>query len=185
MNKKKEKNLRSLMITDLESRLLPVFIDKGFWHVSLPPEEISRDTKRGFPLGRLKRKSGTELDIIEFQFEIHGEPQFVINFGTVPETGVTLPWGKHVIQNLVGANSLPISYRLHSSPVAWILFGPYFGPNWFGPGFFSRKNKQAITRAVDKALLLSGEVINWFETKAIGKHVEICDGPGHSRDAKE
>ena len=107
-------------------------------------------------MGRLKRRRGNGLDVIEFQLDKYGGPKFVINFGVVPEDGVTLPWGIHLDQNIADVSALFESYRLYSSSMR---------TRWFTLGLFSSKNEQSITRIVDNAIMLSSEINYWFESK--------------------
>jgi len=119
--------------------------------------------KTAFPLGCLKRKRGTKLDVIEFQFDKYRRPRFVINFGVVPEGGVTLPWGVHLDQNVAGVSALSDAYRLYSSS---------FRQRWFQLAVFSPRNEKAISHLVDKVIVLSNEINDWYESGAVGKHMK-------------
>ena len=154
------KTLRSVLRSDLETRLSPVFVDEGFSAVPVPPDDTW--LKRHFPLGSLQRKRGNELDVIDFQFDKHGRPRFTINFGTVPEAGIALPWGDHVDRDAVSSSLGGYGCRLSSSP---------HYARWFKLGMLSPKNETASGDLVDQAVLLSTEVNQWFETGTIGKHV--------------
>lgn len=155
--------LRSILEADLRTRLTNVFIQKGFFVAPLPPEESNSELKMAFPLGRLKRLRGEDLDIIEFQFDKHGRPRFVINFGTVPRGGVSLPWGGYLDRDEADVSSFFDAYRLFSSPLR---------SGWFAPGWLSTKSDQTVRRLVDKAIRLSGEVNHWFESGTVGKHMK-------------
>lgn len=162
MKKRGAKSLKSVLLRDVRDRLSKVFVEKGFSFVPLPPDELSSELKQAFPLGRLKRRRGNGLDVIEFQFDKYGGPKFVINFGVVPEDGVTLPWGIHLDQNIADVSALFESYRLYSSSMR---------TRWFTLGLFSSKNEQSITRIVDNAIMLSSEINDWFESKSVGRHI--------------
>lgn len=174
VSKKRGKSLRSIMVREVQQRLTEVFLEKGFSPVPLRPEELNSEMKTAFPLGRLKRKRGNKLDVVEFQFDKYRRPRFVINFGIVPEEGITYPWGVNVEQDVarlvpdvhveqdVATPVWPDDYRLYSST---------FRMRWFKLGLLSAKNEKAISRLVDKAIALSGEINNWFESGTVGKHM--------------
>ncbi|MCX2836404.1 DUF4304 domain-containing protein [Microbulbifer thermotolerans] len=163
MSKRESENLRAILVQDVGDRLANVFVKKGFSLVPLPAEEAKSELKIAFPLGRLKRMRDDNLDVIEFQFDKYGRPKFVINFGIVPPGGVTLPWGDHLDQNVADVSAISESYRLYSSSLR---------ARWFELGLLSPKNEQAITSLVDKAIVLSNEITNWFECKNVGKHMK-------------
>lgn len=156
------KNLRAWLIECVDARLSEVFTKHGFSFVPLPPDESNSDLNSIFPLGRLKRERNKALDIVEFQFDKYERLRFVINCGTVPENGVTLPWGVHLARDVADVSALADAYRLYSSPLR---------ARWFRVGFFSPANEKSLARAVDKAAALSSEVIEWFESKSVGKHM--------------
>jgi hypothetical protein len=162
VSKRRGKSLRSILIRDVQQRLTEVFLEKGFSPVPLPAEEANSEMKTAFPLGRLKRKRGNKLDVIEFQFDKYRRPRFVINFGVVPEEGITLPWGVHLDQDVAGVSALSDAYRLYSSS---------FRQRWFQLGLFSPRNEKAVSRLVDKAIVLSNETNDWFESGTVGKHM--------------
>lgn len=163
MGKRSSENLRAILVQDVGDRLTDVFVKKGFSIVPLPPDEAKSELKIAFPLGRLKRTRGQNLDVIEFQFDKNGRPKFVINFGVVPPDGVTLPWGDHLDQNVADVSALSEAYRLYSSSLR---------ARWFELGLLSSKNEQTITSLVDKAIVLSNEINKWFECKTAGKHMK-------------
>jgi hypothetical protein len=163
MSKRGGENLRTILVQDVGDRLTDAFINKGFSLVPLPPEEANSELNKAFPLGRLKRMQGNNLDVIEFQFDKHGRPKFVINFGVVPAGGVTLPWGDHLDQNVADVSALSEAYRIYNSSLR---------ARWFELGLLSPKNEHAIKSLVDKAIMLSNEINNWFECKTVGKHMK-------------
>lgn len=157
------KRLRSTLEEDVSTRLTNVFTQKRFSVVPLPPEESNSELKMAFPLGRLKRLRGDDLDIVEFQFDKHGRPAFVINFGTAPKGGVNLPWGEHLSRDEADVSSLFDAYR---------LFNSSFRSRWFAPGWLSTSGDQTVKKLVNRAVWLSGEVNHWFESGAVGKHMK-------------
>ena len=167
MSKRGGKSLRSILVKDVSDRLADVFVKKGFSHVPLPPEEAKSELKIVFPLGRLKRMRGDNLDVIEFFFDKYRRPKFVIDCGVVPPGGVTFSWG-HLDQNVADVSALSEAYRLYSS--SW-------RERWFKLGLLSPKNEQGITSLVDKAIILSDEINNWFDCKTVGKHMKLLFPP--------
>jgi hypothetical protein len=163
VSKRDGKNLRAILVQDVGNRLTDVFVNKGFSLVPLSPEEADSELNKAFPLGRLKRMRGNNLDVIEFQFDKYGRPKFVINCGVVPAVGVTLPWGNHLDQNVADVSALSEAYRLYSSSLR---------ARWFELGLLSPKNEQAIKSLIDKAIMLTNEINNWFECKTVGKHMK-------------
>jgi hypothetical protein len=155
-------NLRATLVQNVRNRLANLFLERGFSLIPLPPKETNSELKKAFPLGRLKRKRANQLDVIEFQFDKYGKPKFVINFGIVPEGGVNLPWGDFLDQDAADVSSLSDAYRLYSST---------FRARWFELGLLSSKDEQGIIGLVDKAIMLSNEVDDWFESKTIGAHM--------------
>lgn len=163
MGKTSSENLRAILVQNVGDHLTDIFVKKGFSVVLLPPDEAKSELKIAFPLGRLKRARGHNLDVIEFQFDKYRKPKFVINFGVVPPGGVTLPWGDHLDQNAADVSALPEAYRLYSSSLK---------ARWFELGLFSSKNEQAITSLVDNAIMLCDEINTWFECQTVGKHMK-------------
>jgi hypothetical protein len=163
--KRRKKSLRSILLREVRDRLSKVFVEKGFSAAPLRPDELGTQLEQAFPLGRLRRRRGDELDIVELQFDAHGQPEFVINFGTAPKEGVTMSWGFHMDQESACVSGLPDGYRLYSSS---------FRKRWFKLGLFSSKDERAIRRLVDKAVLLSEEIDDWFESRTVGRHVKFA-----------
>lgn len=83
-------------------------------------------------------------------------------FTTVPEGGVTLPWGQHLDQEVADVSALPEAYRLYSSA---------FRMRWFKLGVFSSESGINLQKLVDRAIALSDEIIVWFECKKVGMHM--------------
>ena len=163
MKSKIEEGLRGKLIETLRKRLLPVFLEIGFSCLPLPPEEAnSVEMREAFPLGRLKRERNGKMDVVEIQFDKNNRPRFVINFGTVPEEGVTTPWGHFISRDEADPSGLPVAFRLYSSALR---------ARWFEFGLFSAKNDEAIDKIADKSIKLSGEIKKWFEEDLVGTHM--------------
>ena len=154
--------LRNILLNDVQDRLIKLFTEDGFDIYPLTSEEKkSKEMKIAFPFGRLKRKQGEKLEIAEIQFDKYGKLKFIINFGVVPENGVTLPW-THISQQDADVAALSEAYRLYSSSI-WSA--------WFSVGWLAQKNVENVKKTVDKAINLYPEIENWFSTGTMGKHM--------------
>jgi hypothetical protein len=162
MSRKTPLGMRDHLINEVRVRLCKKFMECGFSFFPLIPQERSRELRVAFPLGRLKRMQSDHLDLVEFQFDKHGKPSFVVNFGRSPNEGVSLPWGVHLNQDELDVAALPEAYRLYSSSCY---------ARWFQSGFFSPTGKRSIVRIVDQAVFLSDEILMWFENQTIGRHM--------------
>ena len=145
------KGPRGDLIDALRDQLVPVLERKGFEARPFPKaqEKDAAQLRAAFPFGSMKRRRGGRLDLVEIQLHTPPSPKFVINFGTVPAEGVTVPWG-HFSQDETIVSALPDGFRLHSR-----RFLKAFA--WFS--------------AVDQAVALFPEIDAWFETGAIGPHI--------------
>jgi len=155
-------SLRTVLVNEVRIRLGDKFLACGFSFTSLQPSEQNRELKTAFPLGRLKRTRGDQLDLVEFQFDKHGKPRFVINFGIAPSQGVLLPWGVHLDQHALDVAALPEAYRLYSSTCF---------SRWFQSGFFWPKSERSMLRIVDQSVLFANEIFTWFENQTVGRHM--------------
>lgn len=155
---------RADLLREVQQRLIPAFTDmRGFVSAPLSQEEAhSAEFRRSFPFGKLHRFSGDTLHVVEIQFDQHGEPRFVINFGISPKEGVVLPWTR-LDQIDAPVSALPNAWRLYSS---WIL------NRWFtAAAIFSRGHDSGSRNVVDRALALLPEIDNWFRDGVVGKHM--------------
>lgn len=85
MNKHEANWLRS----SVQDILIPAFVELGFVTVPLDTRgSRSREIRRAFPFGRLRRFTSTGSEQIEVQFYKEGAPFFRINFGIVPLEGI-------------------------------------------------------------------------------------------------
>lgn len=161
----KSRELKRILIRDLEKRLAPTFIMEGFSCVPLSPADARSELKIAFPLGRLKRNRDGNLDLIDIQFDKYGSPRFVVNIGIAPEAGVVSTWGQHFHRDEIDAGNCPEAYRLYSST---------FISRWFRLGFFTPKTEAAAKKLVDQVIGLSSEAMMWFDSKKVGKHMRRC-----------
>jgi len=66
MSPKTSMSLRTVLVNEVRIRLGDKFLACGFSFTSLQPSEQNRELKTAFPLGRLKRTRGDQLDLVEF-----------------------------------------------------------------------------------------------------------------------
>ncbi len=160
-------SIRTALRHELQDQFVRVFTDKGFRCAPLPIGAGSTDARSSFPLGHLERMRGGELELIDIQFDKYRRPRFVINFGVIPEEGISTPWGHHVERDAATASDAPEACRLYSSS---------FGMRWFALGIFSSKSSKSVKRLVDKAMELSPEIDQWFLSRTVGKHMRVLTG---------
>lgn len=153
---------RESLVHAVEKTLLPTLRDRGFvQHPLSSTEQRSREISAAFPFGRMKRSRGPNLEILEIQFGKRGAARFVLNIGTVPPEGISLPWIR-LSQVEAGTSSLPNALRLYSRST-W--------PKWFSVRWWSLDSDGEADRTVGKAIDLYSEVEVWFTTGDIGKHL--------------
>lgn len=163
---------RSVLIDAVQRELMPILASEGFGERSEMErgKGRNREFQMAFPVSRLVRQKGGQLELVEIQFDKHGAPRFIVNFGVVPEDGVTLPWG-HFAAAEVGVSSLPKACRLYSRPLLW---------SWFGLGLFPRDIQRRATNSARRATSLVPELLRWFETSEMGRHIRVFGMPGSS-----
>lgn len=155
-------NNRKELVNELRDRLLPTFIDKGFKLYPLEGEEKkSREMRSSLPFGYLKRFNGNTLQIIEIQLDVKGDRKFVINCGKTNKELVITPFGLEIYQE-----NFDISCMKH----AYCLYDSIFFKTWFGNKIF--KKNENTERLVQRAIIYSQEIHNWFEQDIIGKHMK-------------
>lgn len=146
---------------ELEKKLISYFIENGFERTKLSKnDQSSVEMKKAFGLGRLKRIKNDIVEVIEIQFDQYNNLVFVINFGKYPahmedETDIF---------NYQKDNSSFL--RLYSNS----------SKKWFKLGFLSKTNDINLSKLVNKAVLLSSEIIFWFDTSKLGKHTKKTYG---------
>jgi hypothetical protein len=155
-------NGREYLVRELEQRMLPMLLARGFVrHPLSGKERDSAEVLAAFPLGCMKRARDSELEILEIQFDKHDSPRFVINVGKVPPEGISLPWG-HFGQNEIGVSGLPDALRLYSS-ARW--------SRWFSLGWFARNHGGRAAEVVSEVIALYPEVELWFASGSVGPHM--------------
>jgi len=157
---------RSLLKAALGDGLVPYFEGLGFARVALGAEKSG--LRPAFPLGILKRRRGASLDVVEIQLDKYNRPRFTINFGTVPDGGVTLPWGEHIAQDEAGVSSLTVAFRLHDSTRR---------PRWFQMPFWLPKSPAQLRKLAQRARGIAPEIEAWFQHGTVSAHMRPFGRP--------
>jgi hypothetical protein len=148
----------------LRQRLVPSILQMGFELAPLPDDDRNNaEMMHVFPLGYMKRRRSALVDVIELQLDRHGRAKFVVNFGTVPPEGVTLPWAR-LSQDEASASDLEKAYR---------LFSKQGSQEWFSPqrSLWNAGGSSRLMRIVDRAVMLLPEIEDWFRN---GKWDPTC-----------
>jgi hypothetical protein len=165
--------LKEMLILAVESRLLKILFEEGFSKRNNVKSPKSRELCVAFPLSSFVRKVGDIEELVEVQFDKHGRLMFTINFGLIPPEGLKLPWGNFAPDEIDSVASLEESYRLMRNPRL---------QRWFGVPIFSFDKSRAILTSVNEATDTTPEMLKWFDSKVIGKHMQRIGYPHKSND---
>ncbi|MCH7290780.1 hypothetical protein NDN13_01690 [Acinetobacter sp. C32I] len=154
---------RKQLVHELREKLIPVFIANGFQCYPLSGEEKrSKDLRSMFPFGYLKRKnSDGTLDGVEIQLDSKGKSVFIINFGRTSKNEFLTPMGYFLTQDQITSYSMEYSFRLYDSK---------FFKIWFGNRFFNKSEDPV--KIVQRAVIYSEEINNWFNEGIVGPHIK-------------
>lgn len=160
---------RDLLISTVRELILPNLLSCGLF--------ISRDnadkriTREDYvAVIDLRRITGESVEIINFQFDAHLRPRFVINAAKY-KGAVSIDFeGKKVPHHKVRYEELPESVQLTRIPPRQTGL---FVSGWFGPSMISRLlgEKQAAQNACQEALSLMGQIYDYFESGALGANL--------------
>lgn len=152
---------RAALLAALKQRLIPLLTSSGFVVHRLSDEQRASAEMRGaFPLGYLKRRRGTDLELLDVQFH---RDRFVLNFGVVGPAGIDLPWG-HFAQEDVSASDVPESGRLYSRRRFM---------RWFAMRRFGGDRPQRAAKTVDALITRYPQVEAWFASRTVGPHLRV------------
>ena len=166
---------RELLIDILRSSFLPELFSAGFEQADLKgPDASSREIRIAFPFGSLRRAQGQDLHLLEIQFDKHGVPRFVLNFGVVGPGGVDVPW-RHFSQLEAGVSALQESYRLYSSRHSMKWFEASRLP-------FPFDVESRASNVVGRLRNVYPEVEAWFSQRVVGPHMRRLGYPIRSRE---
>ena len=113
------------------------------------------------------RRYGIERDdVIEVQFDKFGAPKFVLNFGSIPSTGLIDSYGRFVKTHDARISHLVNHGRLHRYPhsIIWFKAQDFFG---------IRSAQQAVAVEIERLVCLFEQVELWFETGGIGSNIKL------------
>ena len=154
---------------ELQTAFVPFVRSAGF-------EEVSHGT--GLFM-EFRRRAGAVVQVLEIQWEKHGLPRFVINYGTCPSSGIDVH-GRHVVAADVSAGWLPDSGRLQPRRGATTA-------SWFRQDrpllarFLLRPRFRAEAEVVREAVLLFAELEAYWRLGIVGKHMHATPPPAIRR----
>jgi len=155
---------RTQQLRDAVKRLLiPYILSRGF-------QEDKREIFKPDPYGHLRRRfmrwNGKTLELLNIQFDKHGWPKFVLNFGIVPPEGVNTPF-EYVKQTDADLVHLPVSARLYSSN-RYLM-------RWFGFPLIRVPLIRDPTAEdiVRRAIRLFPQVEAWLREGKVGPNVRV------------
>lgn len=126
-----------------------------------------------------RRIKENEVDVFDIQWEKHGLPRFVINFGKCPKEGV-MHLGQPIPAEKVLSYMGSVQGRLRPSEQT----SETSTRRWFcqDRSFFLRvllrRPDRPACEVVDELMRLFPELEAWFNTDAVGPHMHIRQGLG-------
>jgi len=163
-------SLRVQLRVEVNQRLFPAITALGFSPVIPSPGHDHAAIMPGF-----QRRHQDNLELLEVQFDKGHKPQFVINLGVVPPSGVTLPW-QHFEQNQATISLLENRARLCRQPTA--------PQAWFKPSLLPRilKSPRAIPAVIDEVISLLPQADAWLRLGTIGPNIKLMHVPIRVKD---
>jgi hypothetical protein len=152
----------SALRTEVERVFVPFVQSAGF-------ERLSRRTRLFM---EFRRNAGTVVHVLEVQWEKHGRPRFVINYGTCPSSGLDID-GRHFSPEDVLAGWLPDSGRLRpkrgKTPASWFRQDyPLLAK------LVLRGRLRAESDVVAEAVRLFGELEAYWRSSVMGEHMHAA-----------
>jgi len=160
------KELRRELKRQCKVHLIPYLNKNGFSQAAVIVDQPETKPSGIFPFGKQERIKSGNLEVIQIQFDKYGRPAMRIAFGKVPVSGIITPCGESIDMNDAILTCLPVFYELYSSR---------FTRRWFKLSLLEPKTEHSLERLVRYILELSNELLVWFETENIGKHVHVVD----------
>ena len=143
----------------LQTAFVPFVRSAGF-------EPVSRSASLFM---EFRRSAEGVVHVLEIQWEKHGLPRFVINYGTCPSSGIDIH-GKHFAPAEVSAGWLPDSGRLH--PKRGATTGSWFRQdNRLLANLLLRPRFRAEAEVVTEAVRLFAELEAYWASGVVGKHM--------------
>jgi hypothetical protein len=149
----------------LRHTFYPFAIDCGF-----QVDEITA------PLGvDFRRFSQDRIDVFDLQWEKHGRPRFVVNFGQTPSVGV-IHFGEYVppekVLSYMGARSGRLQPRRGADTSSW-----FRQDRSFFKRLVLRQPLRPAEEVVEELLSLFQELERWFEQGRLGLHMRLLPYP--------
>lgn len=116
------------------------------------------------------RSTMAHVELVEVQFDMHGKPKFVLNFGVVPHDGLVDAYGRHLQSFDVQIGHLPKHGRLYSLPYTIFWFGPRFA-------FRLRSPEKTARNSVHQMIKLFPQVECWLSSQVVGPNLKIYTSP--------
>lgn len=162
MSNYKKISPRSLLIKSVENYLCIYFESKGFVPNKFAKNNLNSELNSRMPIGILKKDLSDGIALVEVVFYAGSEPKFFVDIAKSPKHGIVLPHGQNLEVKDIHTSALPERYRLSSSSI-------YQQPFTFS--LFSKKNQGEADNVAKKAIKLSDEIIEWFDTEKKGPHL--------------
>lgn len=144
----------NFLLQEVDKQLINFFIKQGF--EKIPLSKTNKEMEISFPLGKLKKTNGNINEMIEVQFDKYERLSFVINFGRVPDNMVD------EVEIFKFQQDNEQVFRLYSNNSI----------RWFKLGFLSKPNENNLRKLVEKSVILSSEIISWFNGNIKGNHMK-------------
>jgi hypothetical protein len=155
---------RTQQLRDAVKKLfIPYILSRGF-------HEDKRELFKPDPYGHLRRRfmrwNGNKLELLNIQFDKHGRPKFVLNFGVVPPEGVETLF-EYVKQIEADVVHLPVTGRLYNSN-RYLM-------RWFGFPLIRIPliRDPSAEDIVRRAIRLFPQVEAWLREGKVGPNVRV------------
>lgn len=144
---------------ELQTSFVPFVRSAGF-------EDVSRSASLFM---EFRRSAEGVVHVLEIQWEKHGLPRFVINYGTCPSAGIDIH-GEHFAPAEVSAGWLPNSGRLQ--PTRGATTGAWFRQDrWLLAKLLLRRRFRQESEVVTEAVRLFAELEAYWASGVVGKHM--------------
>ncbi|MBX7526637.1 hypothetical protein [Qipengyuania vesicularis] len=142
-NNARRKDLRSRLVEAIRSEMIPIFEKAGFSR----SDSKNYSHRAMYPFGLLERPYGDWSQLLTFQFEKYGSPEFHITIGNAP------PGGHRFWEN--------------QEPVQQSDFDPAWCPDAHWIGYFrlnpSKRGDMAVESSIKNLEKEAVEIIRWFD----------------------
>lgn len=162
INMRSEKLKKKALIKALDANLIRYFHLMGFSQIDLSAEDRKSGLSSRMPFGTLKKDIEKGVALVEVLFLDKDVPKFFIDVAVAPKCSIVLPNGQILAAEEIHTSALPTRYRLSSSRIC---------KRSFGIGLFFSDVESASEMLATKATLLSEELVDWFNSGKVGRHM--------------